>query len=217
MGIVTIATAFGTHGADIGREVARRLHLAFVDRAIPQAVARTLGIPLADVIAQDDKSATGLWRLISSMAMVPDLSGSEALAYNQVSDERLFKAKTEEVLRHVASTTGGVIVGRAGVVVLADVKPALHVRLTGPIDRRVEAYSRSHDLGIDEARQVVETNDKARLAYGRNFYRCDLRDPRLYHLVIDETSFDDEFLVQLIVTAAKTRGIEPGTVEDAGP
>ena len=39
----------------------------------------------------------------------------------------------------------------------------------------------------------------------RHFYRCDARDPALYHLVIDTTAFPLTACADLIVEAAQAR------------
>ena len=209
MGIVTISASYGTASAQVGPAVARALHLPFVDRAIPQAVARALGVPLSEAEEQDGKAATGMWRLISSIAMVPDLTGGEHLVYNKVADERLFKEKTEQVLRQVADGPGGVILGRCAVLVLRDRPDALHVRLDGPIEERVTLLSKVKDLDRDEARKQIESTDRARKAYAHSFYKCDLNDARHYQLVIDATAFPTEDVTDMIVRAARARGIHP--------
>lgn len=207
MGIVTISASYGAGGSQVGPEVAGILELLFVDRAIPASVAHKLGVSLDDAEAQDETVAGGLWRAISSMALVPDLSGAGPLAALPVPDERAFREKTEQVLREVADSTGGVILGRAGVVVLADVPDALHVRLDGPEQARLaraQEYAEP-DERIDLA--TLRENDAARIAYWRHFYRRDWHDCRQYHLVIDSTALPRNTVVGLIVTAARSRGI----------
>ena len=211
MGIVTISASYGTVSTQVGPAVAKALHLPFVDRAIPQAVARALGVPLAEAEEQDGKAATGMWRLISSIAMVPDLTGGEHLVYNKVADERLFKEKTEQVLMQVANGPGGVILGRCGVIVLRHRPDALHVRLDGPLEQRVALIRKLADVDDDEARRQIETTDRARKAYAHTFYKCNLDDARLYHLVIDATAFPTDRVIDLILRAAHARGISvPG-------
>ena len=50
--------------------------------------------------------------------------------------------------------------------------------------------------------------DRAREAYVRHFYRCDPAEARHYHLVIDATALPVETVVDLVVTAARARGID---------
>ncbi len=207
MGIVTISASYGASGSQVGPEVAETLGLPFVDRAIPASVAHKLGVSLDDAEAKDETVASGLWRVISSMALVPDLSGAGPLAYSPVPDERAFREKTEQVLHEVAGSTGGVILGRAGALVLADVLDALHVRLDGPPEARLAHAQAFAELDEHIDMGTLRENDAARIAYWRHFYRRDPYDCRQYHLVLDSTVLPRNTVVGLIVTAARSRGI----------
>lgn len=206
MTVITIASAFGLRGSHIGATVARTFGIPFVDRAIPRTIARELGLPIETVMAQDDKAATGIWRIISAMAIIPDITGTEVMTHGLGADQATYKAKTEQIMLETARSTGGVFVGRAGVLVLREVPGALHVRLTGPKDERVAAFAAAKKISQKDAREVVETVDKSRAAYGRTLYRTDLADDSLYDLVVNETRFGEEGTVELITAAARARG-----------
>lgn len=210
MRVVTISASYGALGSEVGPRVARSLGLPFVDRAIPASVALKLGVTVDDAAAKDEAVSTGLWRMISSMALVPDLSGAGPLGYGVVPDERAFREKTEQVLHEVAASTGGVILGRAGALVLADVTGALHVRLDGPPAGRL-ALARAHaEPGEQIDEDVLRRNDAAREGYWRHFYRRDWHDCRQYHVVLDSTVLPVDTVAELIVTAARARGVAPG-------
>ncbi len=204
-GTVTISASYGAGGSAIAPAVADALGLPFFDRAIPAAVASKLAVPLREAEQKDETVESRLVRLISSMAVLPDVTG-RALAYRRSAEIGTFKIKTEEILNEIASGTGGVILGRAAAVVLADAPYALHVRLDGPPEGRVAALVRR---GRDErvAREEQRANDAARTAYVRHFYRCDPAAARHYHLVIDTTVFGWEPATDLVVAAARARGI----------
>jgi cytidylate kinase len=205
MVVITIGSAFGVRGSHIGSTLAQQLGIPFVDRAVPRTVSRELDIPIDDVLAQDNRAATGLWRLISAMAVVPDISGTEVLAQGPAVDERKFIETTERVMRDIATKSGGVFVGRAGVVVLRDFPGALHVRLTGARDKRVEAFAATKRMSRREAGETVDANDKARLAYGKTFYRTNLADSSLYDLVIDQTRLTEAAAVDILRAAVRGR------------
>ncbi|HEX2048568.1 MAG TPA: cytidylate kinase family protein, partial [Acidimicrobiales bacterium] len=105
--------------------------------------------------------------------------------------------------------SGGVAVGRGGMVILRSVPWALHVYLGGPQDARVA--QRMALEGIDrataEARQEAE--DRARVSYVSLVYGVDGRDPAWYHLMLDSTALDVDTCVELIVTAARARSRHP--------
>lgn len=206
MGVVTVSASFGAGGAEIAPAVADRLHLPFHDRAIPVEVAGRLGVPVAEAEANDEKVARGLWRLITSLGSMPDPVGG-VLPTSPLPDERAFREQTERVLAEIVAGPGGVVLGRAAAMVLADRPDALHVRLDGPPERRLAAAVAHLGRPEPEVRRERDAADAARTAYVRHFYRCDPAEARHYHLVIDSTALPHTTVVDLIVLAARARGV----------
>ena len=206
MGIVTVSAPYGAGGAEVAPVVAERLGLPFHDRAIPFQVAGRLGVPVAEAEENDEKVARGLWRLIASLGTVPDPVGG-VLPTSSLPDARAYRQQTERLLEEIASGAGGVVLGRAGALVLKDRSDVLHVRLDGPREARLQAAVQRSGRPVEEIRREMEVNDRTREAYVRHFYRCDPAAARHYHLVIDSTALPVETVVDLVVTAARARGI----------
>jgi cytidylate kinase len=122
-------------------------------------------------------------------------------------DERTFRLQTERVVREIADGQGGVVLGRAAALVLGDRPDALHVRLDGPEERRLDAVVARTGRPRDEVRRELRANDAAREGYVRRSYRVDATSPRIYHLVIDSTALPQPTVVDLVVEAARARGI----------
>ncbi|MEV6153918.1 cytidylate kinase-like family protein [Nonomuraea sp. NPDC052129] len=206
MRVVTISATYGTAGSHIGPAVAERLGVPFVDRAIPSAVAEELGCTLEEALAHDDRAEHGLGRLFSGAMRLPTVTFGGVDMYvpgaMPIAQEE-FVRRTERLLVDTARDRGGVFLGRAGALVLADHPGALHVRLDAPLKRRVRQTATLGELSEREARKIVEDNDRARTAYVRHFYRADPSDSSLYHLVIDSTSIPVATCVDLIATAAE--------------
>jgi cytidylate kinase len=91
--------------------------------------------------------------------------------------------------------------------VLRNRPDVLHVRLDGPPDRRLAAAVAHFRRPEGDVRRERDAADAAREAYVRHFYRCDPASPRNYHLVIDSTALPVDTVVELIVVAARGRGI----------
>ncbi|RKS10531.1 cytidylate kinase-like protein [Nocardiopsis sp. Huas11] len=229
--VVTISATFGAGGSVIGPAVAARLRVPFLDRAIPSAVAGRIGCSLDEVLQRDDRAPGGIERLLSSAARLPTVTlGSVDTAFiGTTNDEgRLlydheFVERTEEVIGEFAHR-GGVVLGRAGAIVLSDHPTALHVRLDGDRHARLRRARRLWSTGDREevggqgwgegepTLRTLEDNDRARHAYVRRFYRTDPASPQHYHLVLDGTSLTAQACVDVIVRAAQDRatdGAEP--------
>jgi hypothetical protein len=204
MTVVTLSASYGAGGSQVGPRLADRLGVPFIDRVIPTTVAERLAVPLADALAHDDAVRSVLERLLMRFAPAAQ-AFSGAAAPPDLVDERSFLRATEEVIRERCAESSGVILGRAGAVVLRDRPGALHVRLDAPAERRL---AQAMELeGIDRAtaeRQMRET-DRAREAYVQQFYGVDARDPALYHLVLDSTAIALDSCVELIALAVAAR------------
>jgi len=204
-GVVTLSASYGAHGDRVGRALAKRLQLPFVDRAIPTAAAaRQLGLP-EDVGESLDEHAPSRWERIatrfvnSAMPIGPDVLAADV----QLTPER-FRSATKAELEHVADTTGAVVLGRAGMVVLGNRPEVLCARLDGPVEARI-AQVMAQGVGEARARQGQREVDNAREAYARVFYNVRQDDPRLYHVILDSTALSVEACVDIILRAAKDR------------
>ncbi len=205
--VVTLSATFGSLGSVIGPRVADLLKVPFLDRAIPAEVAQQLAVSLEEAKSHDDYAEHGLGRALATLARVPLLLGAAPVEGIQY-DECRFKDETERVL-HAHVRAGGVILGRAGAIVLADHPDALHVRLDGPVEARIAEIQRRTHLDQQQARQRQVNSDRAREAYIKHFYRRDPRDPDLYHLILDSTALGEATCVELIVIAVRARQQAP--------
>jgi cytidylate kinase len=206
MTVITLSAPYGAGGGQVGPEVAERLGIPFVDRAIPTDVAEKLAVPLREAVERDE--AIGGWfarALLSFGAVGPALAGAPPPG-GAVLDADAYCQATEQVLRERAAGDGAVILGRAGAVVLRDSPGALHARLMGPRDARIQQGMLLEGVDRATAERHAEETDRARETYVRHFYRVDARDPALYHLVIDSTALPLGACADLIVDAARARG-----------
>jgi cytidylate kinase len=206
-GVVTVSASYGSRGDKVGRAVAERLQLPFIDRAIPtSAAARQLGLP-EDVGESLDQHAPSRWeRIATRFVNAASPAGTDVLATDvplTLSPEG-FRSASEAQLQQVADTTGAVVLGRAGMVVLGGRPDVLCVRLDGPVEARIAQVVA---LGVDEdsARQGQRDVDRTREAYARVFFNARQDDPRLYHVILDSTVLSVEACVEIIVRAAQDR------------
>jgi hypothetical protein len=156
MPVVTISASYGAGGSQVGPQLADRLGVAFLDRAIPTAVAERLTVPLSEAIAHDEAVRSVLERLLVRFAPAAQ-AFSGATPPPEILDERSYLKVTEDVIRErAASGDGAVILGRAAAVVLADVPGALHVRLDGPRERRIEQARRLAEVLAGELARALD-------------------------------------------------------------
>jgi len=207
--VVTIAALYGAAGTVIGPKVAERLGVPYLDRAIPEAVAKRTGLPEEAVEDVDRGPHTPLERLTASLGRLATVSGAVGGSVERLDvEERGIRAWIEEFLAR-ASVSGGVAMGRGGMVVLRSVAWALHVHLGGPADARVEQRMAIDGIDRATAEERRKAEDRTRISYVRRAYGVDGEDPSLYHLMLDSTALDVDTCVDLIVTAARARARHP--------
>jgi Cytidylate kinase-like family len=198
--LVTLSASFGAGGSQVGPALAERLGVEFLDRAIPVRVAERLAVSLDDALAHDESLGDAVGRLASSFALLPELAGAMIQAGVLAGED--YQRQTEAIIREHAAD-GAVVLGRAGALVLRDRPDALHVRLDGPVERRV-AHVMEH-MGVEraEAERLRRDGDRAREAYVRHFYGADARDPCHYHLIVDSTRLPDAAIVDLLAATLR--------------
>jgi cytidylate kinase len=198
---VTISASYGAGGSVVAPEVAERLGVPLLDRAIPAKVAQDLSVPLDEALAHDDRAEHGIGQIFASFAQLATLANGDPTTALPGLSGQDFVRHTEEAIRQLACD-GAVILGRAGAVVLGRADRVLHVRLDGPPEARIEQAARLGSLRLEDARKRQRDTDRARDSYLRHFYRTDHSRPHLYHLVLDSTVLPLQVCVDLIVTAA---------------
>jgi cytidylate kinase len=199
--VVTISASYGAGGAYIGPRLAERLGVPFVDRAIPNEVAQRLAVPLATAVQHDESAGSVFEHFIRVLAPAGLAFGARPFLEHEIVDDNAYRDATEQVIREQAAREGGVFLGRAAALVLAEAPRALHVRLYGPRERRVERAMEFEGLSREEAERRLDDNDRAREAYVHHFYGADPNDLSHYHLAIDTTAIDLERCVDLIAHA----------------
>jgi len=205
MTVVTLSASYGAGGSTLGPRLAERLAVPFLDRAIPVGVAERLAVPLEQAESRDQSVGSLFERMVQRMAPMGQVFGVPETTYDVPADIQYLKA-TEEIIREHAAHGDGVLLGRAGALVLRDHPGALHVRLDGPREARIAQAVRLRGIERARAERELDETDRAREAYVRTFYRVDARDPKLYQLVIDTTAIALDCALELIVAAASARG-----------
>ena len=203
--VVTLAALYGAGGSVVGPKVAERLAVPLLDRAIPEHVAKQTGLTEDAVSAVDDQPRSSMQRLLAGLGRSTTSSGGAAGSVERLDlQERAVRARIEEFLAR-ASVSGGVAIGRGGMVILQSVPWALHVYLGGPREARLRQRMSLEGIDHDTAERRQRVEDQSRIDYVRRAYGVDGTDPQLYHLMIDSTAVGLDTCVELIVAASHAR------------
>ena len=78
-----------------------------------------------------------------------------------------------------------IFIGRAAHIITAQFPRAMHIRITGSFDRRVERIAKSNHCTWDEASTQVRTVDEQRRHFASTYFQSDLDDPNDYDMVFN--------------------------------
>ena len=198
---VTISRATGSGGHTIADKLASELQTrapgarpwTVFDRNLVEKVLEDHNLPtrLAQFLPED--------RVSELEDMMQELLGAQPSSWRIV-------PQTSETILHLAELGNVIIVGRGANVITARLDHVFHVRLVGSLERRVARLMELDKLSRKAALVLVQKEDRGRQRYLRKYFRADIDDPLIYHLVINTDRFSEDQAARLIAEAVLRRG-----------
>jgi cytidylate kinase len=207
MSVITISRQYGSGGSDVARLVAERLGWSLIDNDFVERVAERAGVSVEEVQRQEERVPGLVERLARALAIsAPEMLAATTEPTPLPPEDRIVKV-TEAVIAEVAGHDHAVLVGRGAQAYLAERTNTLHVYVVEPRDVRVDNAMRR--LGTDRktAEHTTEETDGGRRRYVRTYYGREWDDPSSYDLVINAGKFTHAQAADLIVEAARRRGL----------
>ncbi len=130
---------------------------------------------------------------------------------NFKSEQRITNT-VKEVIRSCAIEGFAIIVGRAGHILASDIKNAFHIRLTAPLEYRIETVQEKYDYNRDESIKYINRVEQERIAFREAFKSNKLSDDN-FDIVLNRASYSDDDIVDIIENAIDKKGI----LNDAQP
>ncbi|MEK7777878.1 MAG: cytidylate kinase-like family protein [Chloroflexota bacterium] len=227
MTVITINGQIGAGGQEIGAEVAKRLHLDYVDRLILAEAAKRLSATVEALAEREQRPLTRnkrIARFLQTLVERSAVSGVGGDPYfgdgigvvlgqeyqdtvkepitraDQVRDEQFIEA-TRTVIQELARAGNAVIIGRASNLILKGYPDALHVGLVSTVGSRVKVMAEREGVSLQEAERRVNEAERARVAFFRKFFRVSADDPANFHMILNTHALDSERAASIIVHA----------------
>ena len=201
--IITLDREFGSGGADIARLVAQRLGWKLWDQLLTVEIARLLECDCGAVEKHEERKDPLYYRLLKGFLHGSN-EGSVNLPQAKIADADCIRQVAEKVVRQAAESGECVIVGRGAAYYLGDRPDAFHVFIYAPRDekiRRVQATGKSQR----EAIALVDSVDRDRIAFVKQYFGIDWPDRTRYHLMINST-ISEEAAAQTILDGVAMLG-----------
>jgi cytidylate kinase len=210
MPVITISREYGAGGLRVGRRVAERLGLDFVDAVLIKETARRLRVPEETVRRWDERGEGILLRVLRAMRTAhPEYATGSAWpeAEEEMADPAQIGRVTRQIIEEVGRAGNAVIVGRGGAFILPAGPNVHHFRIIAPRAQRIR-WLLEPGGSEDEAARALDRVDRERLASVRHRFGVDARDPGHYCLVVNTGCLSPDAAADLLV--GWVGGFRPG-------
>ncbi len=106
--------------------------------------------------------------------------------------------RTSQTILHLAEMGNVILVGRGANIITRKLEHGFHLRLVGSLEKRIAHAQDYYRVSREEAKKLVEREDKGRKDYIKKHFDKDIDDPLLYHLVINTDFVSYEQAVRMI-------------------
>ncbi len=209
MPIVTIRGQLGSGAPEVGRFVAERLRVDYVDREIIAEVASRLHREEKEVLAKEMPPSTLLGRIAEALEHSYTFGDGMAGAYLPIGqiplDDARYLQALETVIRELARGQSLVILGRGSQFILKGYPETLHVLVVAPFEVRVRRVM--HDLNLDPeaAKLEIARFDSSLRQFAKKYFKMELEDPVFYDLVINTERLSFEAAASIAVDTLSLR------------
>ena len=197
----------GSGGEDVGRLVAVKLDLRYLDDEIIARAAAKGGVSPADVADAEQRKSL-LRRVLSELGsghaaeawavtgIAPPVAGAD-------SSPALLQSLIVDVVNEVAGQGDVVIAAHGASFALAGRRGVLRVHVAASPETRARRLAESGELTPKAAQKQIRESDAARADYLRRFYGIESELPTHYDVVVNTDTMSYEDAAELVADAAR--------------
>lgn len=183
---VTISREFGCEAYPTAEKLKKILEessgetWALVDRSLIDEIARHHDLE-ADLLHNLGKRPRWLDDMLSS------------LSTKWINERNYFQLLAQKIVA-IAAGGNAIIVGRGGAIVTQSMKNCHHFRIFGSQEFKINSIAARAKVSPAEALQMIETREKAREKFVRDFLDKDINDIHYYHLLFNNDHSSPEMM-----------------------
>ncbi len=181
---ITIEREFGCGASEIASVVASRLGWSLWDERLTQEIARLTGSTPQAVEQREWRTDPVVYRIFKDFLRGAFEGGLPPANRLHVLDARGIAAVSEAAVKAALSSGPSVIVGRGSQYFLHNSKDVFRVFLYASRDHKIRKLI-SRGETQDRAIELIDTTDKARAAFVRQYLGLKWPQPHLYHAMFN--------------------------------
>jgi len=181
---ITIEREFGCGGPEIASVVASGLGWSLWDQRLTQEIARLTESTPEAVEQREWRTDPVVFRVFQDFLRGGFEGGLPPTSRLHLLDARRIAAVSEIAVKTAISSGPSVIVGRGSQFFLRNRKDVFHVFLYASRDHKIRRLI-SRGETQDRAIELIDTTDKARAAFVRDYLGLKWPEPHLYHAMFN--------------------------------
>jgi cytidylate kinase len=210
--VITLDREYGSGASEIARKLGTRLGWNVWDERLTTEIARLMDCDCRTVEMLEERRDALYYRMLKAF-----FRGSTEAVQNaphlRMVDADCIRQVAERVVLAAAKDGHSVLVGRGSAYYLRNRRDAFHVFIHAPFEDKVRRLT-STGLSEREAADRVDTVDRDRAAFLKQFFKARWPDWDLFHLLIN-SSIGDEAVVDRILHGIEV--VEELSQRAAGP
>ena len=199
--IITISREFGTGARLIGREVAALLNYGYYDRALIEMAAEKSGLSEEFIERTEEKASNSF---LYNLATAAYIANDVTMEYTVPVNDRAFLVQSD-VIRDIARSSNGVIVGRCADYILRDHPNLLRVFIYAKKEDRINRIVNEYGQDAKNAESVLNKIDKGRANYHKFYTGTNWRSMENYDLCINTSNTGIQGAVMAIKACAEEK------------
>ena len=188
MYFITIFEMLGTKGVQVAQGVAKGLNYSYFGEAELHHFAEEMGF-LKDVSKLDEKGPPILEKFFSEKP-------------------KIYLDRLQSVIFEVAKKENALFFGRGSQLLLNSFDCALHVLITGSLEKRIQRILEEKKVNREIAEKMIRRSDQDKRGFLRFAFEEDWLNPNLYDLVLNTDKLTIDSAVKMVMDAAKSDAIK---------
>jgi cytidylate kinase len=201
--VITINRELGSGGRTIGEKLAKRLGVAFYDKALIQGLQEKYDLTIEEIERLKGQKHNWWADLKRSLKITPNyvapqiISAKDSIPDFLITDD-IFQSETE-ILKGIAEEESCVIAGRSGFFVFRDHPNHLSILIQAGMDYRITRLVEKRGISREEAQRIINEVDTGRENYVKKYTGTSRYDTRNYDIVLNAAEHTEDEIVDLIV------------------
>lgn len=203
--VITISREYGCNGEHLAQKIAEGINNLPAEK--PRPKWSTISKEVLEIAAEELRTHPETISHIfdaKKKGFLENLAASFVKKY-YVGDMRILKT-LKKVIFSMAANGNVVIVGRASCAIAQKIPHSLHIKIIAPINYRADVISGRYHITLKQAKESINTVFVQRAAFMK-FFIGEKRENEFYDIVINRSKFDEDYIVDLILSVAKDRDL----------